>query len=180
MPPYFDPAFFANSKIPSIQSEFSIFKKNINESICTFQVIMANTGSTVIEDWHVTFNVTGKHKEIIDFLGDGPMGMVDLKKVKHSRIYVENNFIQYVPLDNEPLIQKSNRYFELHIIPECREYIIPIEWKLLARDFDTSGTIYLKVQPTYEDKIVFEYVENENELKENVIISIDEKKNYED
>ena len=55
---------------------------------------------------------------------------------------------------NIPLIQKDNRFFKAYIIPECREYSIPIEWELLARDFNTTGTLILNVLPEYEDEFV--------------------------
>jgi len=152
----------------------------INEAICSFEVIMANSGSNVIEDWRVSFTVAGDHKEILDQLGTGPMGMIDLNVLKRKRTYIEGNKISYSPKDNEPLIQKDNRYFKAYIIPECKEYTIPIEWELLARDFNTTGTIYLNIEPEYEDKIIYEYVSTEDEIKEDEIISIEEKKNYKD
>lgn len=152
----------------------------INEAICSFEVIMANSGSNVIEDWRVNFTVAGDHKEILDQLGTGPMGMIDLNVLKYKRTYIVGNKISYSPKDNEPLIQKDNRYFKAYIIPECKEYTIPIEWELLARDFNTTGTIYLNIEPEYEDKIIYEYVSTEDEIKEDEIISIEEKKNYKD
>jgi hypothetical protein len=165
---------------PAIASFATVSQGRINESICTFEAIMANTGSNVIEDWRVKFKVIGEHKEIMDHLGTGPMGMIDLNALKYSRTYINENQISYSPKENEPLIQKDNRYFEAHIIPECKEYIIPIEWELLARDYNSSGTIYLKVEPDYEEKIIYEEVDSEKELKEDEIISVEEKKNYSD
>lgn len=163
---------------PILQNNFS--SRKVNEAICSFELIMANTGSVVIEDWRLTFRVTGEHKEIMDQLGTGPMGMIDIGFLKHKRTHVTGNRISYNPKDNEPLIQKDNRYFEAFIIPLCKEYIIPVEWELLARDFDKSGTLFLNVKPQYEDKITYEYVDTEDDLKEDEIISIDEKKNYTD
>lgn len=158
----------------------SISQGRVNEAICSFEIIMANTGANVIEDWRVRFTVVGEHKEIMDQLGTGPMGMIDLTVLKYKRTYVESNRISYSPKDNEPLIQKDNRYFEAYIIPECRDYSIPIEWELLARDFNSSGTIYLKVEPEFENKIVIEYVDSEDDLKNDEILSVEEKKNYKD
>ena len=157
----------------------SISQGRINEAICSFEAIMANTGSNVIEDWRVNFKVVGEHKEIMDHLGNGPMGMVDLTALKYRRTYVDENQISYSPKDNEPLIQKDNRFFEAYIIPECKEYTIPIEWELLARDYNSSGKIYLKVEPEYEEKIIYKEVDSVEDLKEDEII-VEEKKNYTD
>ncbi len=157
----------------------SISQGRINEAICSFEAIMANTGSNVIEDWRVKFKVVGEHKGIMDHLGTGPMGMVDLTALKYRRTYVDENQISYSPKDNEPLIQKDNRFFEAYIIPECKEYTIPIEWELLARDYSSSGKIYLKVEPEYEEKIIYKEVDSVEDLKEDEII-VEEKKNYTD
>ena len=158
----------------------SMSQGRINKAICSFEAIMANTGTNVIEDWRVKFKVVGEHKEIMDHLGTGPMGMVDFNTLKYKRTSVNDNRISYSPKDNEPLIQKDNRYFEAYIIPECKEYTIPIEWELLARDFNSNGTIYLKVEPEYEEKIIYEEVDSEEELKDDEIVSVEEKKNYTD
>ncbi len=158
----------------------SISQGRVNEAICSFEIIMANTGTNVIEDWRVKFTVVGEHKKIMDQLGTGSMGMIDMSFLKYKRTYIDNNRISYSPKDNEPLIQKDNRYFEAYIIPECREYAIPIEWELLARDFNLVGIIYLKVEPEYEDKIVLEYIDSKDNLYEDEILSVEEKKNYKD
>lgn len=162
------------------QHNFSIIEGRINEAICSFEVFMENTGSSVIEDWRVNLTVLGEHKEIMDQLGTGPLGMADFTKLKYKRTFVEKNRISYSPGNNEPLIQKDNRFFEAHIIPYCREYVIPVEWELLARDYSCSGEVYLKVEPEYEDKIIIEYVDSHEDLIEDEIISIQEKKNYSD
>ncbi|MFZ1516846.1 MAG: hypothetical protein WAT21_15665, partial [Saprospiraceae bacterium] len=158
----------------------TVSQGKVNEAICSFEIIMANTGSVVIEDWRVRFTVTGEHKEIMDQLGTGQMGMIDIGFLKHKRTYIDNNRISYSPEDNEPLIQNDNRYFEAYIIPECKEYSIPIEWELLARDFSTTGKLTLNVIPEYEDKIIFEDVERNDELKEDEVVKIEAKKNYND
>lgn len=160
---------------PILQNNFGFQK--VNEAICSFELIMANIGSNVIEDWRLTFRVSGEHTEIMDQLATGPMGMIDIGYYKSKRTYIKDNVIFYTPTENEPLIQKDNRYFKAYIIPLCKEYTIPIEWKLLARDYDKSGTIFLIVQPEYEDKIIYEFVDTIDDLKEDEI-SIREKKNY--
>jgi hypothetical protein len=169
------------NKMPMLNPALiSVTQKRINKAICSFEVIMENIGACVIEDWRVRLRVVGEHKEILDQLGTGPMGMIDLTVLQHKRTYVDGCRITYTPKNNEPLIQKDNRFFKAYIIPECKEYTIPIEWELLARDYNCTGTIYLKVEPIYEDKIIYEDVENEEEIKEDEIISIVENKNYED
>lgn len=158
----------------------SVSKSRINEAICSFEIIMSNTGSVVIEDWRVIFDFIGEHKEILDQLGTGPMGMIDITVMKYKRTFIDGNRISYSPRNNEPLIQKDNRCFEAYIIPECKEYTIPIKWQLLARDFNSTGEIHLKVEPEFDDQIIYEEVETEDELKDDEIISVYAKKNYSD
>lgn len=152
----------------------------VNEAICSFEIIMANTGSMVIEDWRVKVKFTGELEEILDVLGTGPMGMPDITKLQYKRTYVDGDTISYSPKDNEPLIQKDNRYYEAYVIPKCKEYRIPIQWELLARDYDASGELFIIVKPEYEDEIIYEEVESIDDLKEDEIISIKAKKNYSD
>lgn len=156
----------------------NISQGKVNEAICSFEIIMANTGSVVIEDWRVRFTVVGEHKEIMDQLGSGPMGMIDIGFLKNKRTYIEKNRISYSPKDNEPLIQKDNRFFKAYIIPECKEYSISIEWELLARDFSKTGTITLNVLPDYEDNFILEDVDYIEQLKEDELLKIEPKKNY--
>lgn len=94
----------------------SVSQGKVNEAICSFEIIMANTGSVVIEDWRVKYTVTGEHKKIMDQLGTGPMGMIDIDYLKRKRTYIDKNHIIYSPKDNEPLIQKDNRYFKAFIL----------------------------------------------------------------
>lgn len=162
----------------SALAEVGVTLNRVNEAICTFEIIMVNTGSDVIEDWRVKLKFIGEHEEIMDQLGTGLMGMIDLTMLKYKRTYVKEDTISYTPRDNGPLIQKDNEYFEAHIIPKCKEYTIPIEWTLLARDYDTSGQLFIKVEPEYEDRIVYQDVYSESEMKEDEIISIVAKKNY--
>ena len=158
----------------------SILKPRVNEAICEFEIIMENTGSVVIEDWKVQLKIIGEHKGITDQLRDGILGLDRYPPLSNKRTYVIGNNIIYEPLENQPLIQKDNRYFKAFIIPECKEYSIPIEWELLARDYDTRGEVVLKVEPIVEDQFIYKDVDTTEELMEDEIISIEAKKNYDE
>lgn len=150
----------------------------VNEAICSFEIIMSNIGSVVLEDWQVKLTVLGEHTKILDQLGTGPMGMIDIRLLELKRTYVDKNRIFYSPKDNHPLIQKDNRFFKAHIIPLCKEYAIPIQWELLARDFNSTGILTLNVSPEYEDIYIFEDVENEDQILPDELIKIEAKTNY--
>jgi len=162
--------------LPTIQGQILADSDRFNEAICQFEIIMVNTGSMVIEDWRVALKFVGEHKDLMDDLG----GDSFLLKLGNRRTYVDGNTIHFTPNKNQPLIQKDNEYFEAYIIPECKEYTIPIHWELLARDYDSNGEILLKVEPEYEDRFIYVDVDTEEEIKDDEIISVEEKKNYSD
>lgn len=150
----------------------------INEATCSFTIIMENTGSNVIEDWEVELIFKGEYDEILD--DQYPFNSkIDLATwVKYKKTYINENRITYTPLDNSSLVQKMNHSFKADIVPQCKSYVIPMEWKLFARNFDASGKLYLKVEPDFEDEIIYTKVSTTEELKEDEIISVKAKKNY--
>lgn len=177
---------FANgsTKLPGIMFDSKRLQRltegRINYAICSFELIMANEGSVVIEDWRVSFKFDGPHQEVLDQVGSGHMGMIDLNYLKNKNTYVKKDTIHFTPRNNEPLIQKDNRYFKAYVIPGCLEYTLPIQWEILARDYNATGTVNLIVKPIYEEVFEYEYVDTDAELKPDEIISIKTKKNYDD
>lgn len=150
-------------KIPLINlNPFGIGKStwNVNDSKRSFELIIANEGNAVIEDWRIEFTIDEKFKKISDTISDSIYSII----TPNRRVYIEENQITYSPLNNEPLIQKDNRYFKIYIIPDGREYEIPIRWKVLARDYSDEGILTIKVKPTFEDEIHYNYVDTVDEL----------------
>lgn len=145
---------------------------NVNESKCSFELIMTNEGNAVIEDWRVVFTIDEQYKEITDAVSDSIYSIITPNK----RVFIDKNEISYYPLGNEPLIQKDNRYFKVYIIPDGREYEIPIRWKVLARDYYDEGILVIKVKPTFEDEIHYNYVETEDELLDDEIETFEKRR----
>lgn len=167
--------------IHKLNSSFARFnQKRINYAICSFEIIMANEGNSVIEDWRVSITVEDEFIELMDSIGTGYLGMVDLAHLKNKRTSIDGNKIFYSPKDNRPLIQKDNRYFELFIVPKGKAYRIPLKWSLLARDYNSEGYIYLNIEPEIETKVIYEEVESKEEILPEQLISIKEKKSYDD
>lgn len=147
--------------------EFSIFSpfhsNKVNKSWCSFDLVMENTGSVVLEDWRL----------IIKFISG--VARLDTGSFLMSRIsltdYVddENKTITYRPIDNNPLIQKDNRYFEISLLPETDTEKIVVEWELLARDFNRTGEFEISIEPNYIENIIHKEVSFESELPEDQI-----------
>jgi hypothetical protein len=152
---------------------------NTNYALCEFEIIMVNEGNKVIEDWRLKIEFEKESfTKITDTIGSGPLGMVDISTIKYKRTYCEDNEIRYRPLDNKPLVQGDNTFFEAWVEPLAKEYELKIFWTLIARDYNNQGELKIIVKPKYEDEYIDIEVENENELKPNEIIEIKAKKNY--
>ncbi|TVZ47504.1 hypothetical protein [Olleya sp. Hel_I_94] len=148
------------SILNSINPIFPFHSNKINKSWCSFDFVMENTGSAVIEDW----NISIKFLEGVSKLNDGtPL----FPKISLTE-YVDNETktITYRPRDNEPLIQKSNRYFKLSLLPDPNSEKIVFEWELLARDFNRKEVSEIYIEPEYIEKIEIELVNEKSELSE--------------
>lgn len=143
-----------------------VFQSNkINKSWCDFQLIMENTGSSVIENWHFTI-------KFISGVAKLDTGSFFLPRISFTD-YVDdkNKRIVYRPLDNKPLIQKCNRWFEISLLPETNSDFIIAEWELLASDFNLEGKVQIEIRPNYNEIIKLIDVNNESELGEDIEIS---------
>jgi len=139
---------------------FNPFGSNkINKSWVDFELVMENKGSVVLEDWRLII----KFKEGVRRLDSGSPLFPKLSLTES--IDDENKTITYRPIDNNPLIQKDNRYFEISLLPETNSEKIVFEWELLARDFNKTEIAEIKINPDYVERIEFEETNNESELE---------------
>jgi hypothetical protein len=143
---------------------FSLFHSNtVNKSWCDFEFVMENIGSSVIEDWRI----------ILKFISG--VAKLDTGSFLFPRLsltdYVddENKTITYRPLDNKPLIQKDNKYFEIALLPDPTSDKIIFEWQLLARDFSRKETVEIKIEPEYIEKVKLEEVNKDSQLNEDQV-----------
>lgn len=135
----------------------------INKSWVDFELVMENKGSIVLEDWRLII----KFKEGVARLDSGSPMFPKLSLTEF--IDDENKTITYRPIDNNPLIQKDNRYFEISLLPEPNSEKIIFEWELLARDFNKSGNAEIIIEPEYVEKIEYEEVNKQSDLKDDKI-----------
>jgi hypothetical protein len=161
-------------------TQLPLHKSKVNLSICSFNLCLVNSGSDVIEDWKVLFNFDGELSKLFEPLLGSAAFPFDLKVRSSSNISIDKNIVSYSDDKTLPLVQKDSRNFRIGLIPYKKEYTIPIEWKLIARDFNTNGKLILNVKPNYDD--VYEYVDVQNELevKDEEILSVEYKFKYSD
>lgn len=131
----------------------------INKSWVNFELVMENKGSIVLEDWRLIINF----KEGVARLDDGTPMFPKLSLTEF--IDDENKTITYRPIDNNPLIQKDNRFFEISLLPEPNSEKIIFEWELLARDFNKTGTAEINIEPDYVEKIEYKEVNKQSDLE---------------
>jgi len=143
---------------------FSMFNSNkINKSWCDFDLVMENTGSVVLEDWRLIIKfISGVAK-----LNTGTFLIPRISLTDY--VDDENKTITYRPINNDPLIQKDNRYFEISLLPETDSEKIIVEWELLARDFNKKDKFEITIEPNYIENIQYEEVNFESELLEDQI-----------
>ncbi len=142
---------------------FPIKSNKINKSWCDFELVMENIGSAVIEDWKVII----KFIEGVGHLDNGSDLFPKLSLI--TSIDDENKTIIYRPIDNNPLIQKDNRYFEISLLPEPNSNKIILEWELFARDFNRKETVEIGIEPTFVEKIRFKEVNRGSDLVEDKV-----------
>jgi len=142
---------------------FPFQSNKVNKSWCSFDFVMENTGSVVIEDWRVKI----KFKEGVSRLDDGTLLFPKLSLTEY--VDNESKTITYRPRDNKPLIQSDSTYFELSLLPEPNSEKIVLEWELLARDFNRKEIIEISLEPEYVEKIEYELVNDKDELSEDEI-----------
>jgi hypothetical protein len=144
-------------------------KKTKNYSYCQFEIVMQNTGSQVLEDWHASFRLDAEFNKLYDNEEDINRHHLLLKTHYRKDLFIKDNQISYYPLNSEPLIQKDNRYFECFIKPLPKNYVIPIRWEILARDYNASGTIDLRVEPEFIEKIEYVDIVSDEFLQDDII-----------
>lgn len=143
-----------------------------NHAWCKINISICNTGNKVLEDWKLWLNFSSEEiKNIDDDFTSNIFLIKEAAKYRTTWAYDEELEILYKPLNNSPLIQKDCKVFECYCIPKYDIKKLNINWRLLARDYDKSGTIEFLVNPTYHIVENTEYVDDEDLVGEEIEIS---------
>lgn len=143
----------------------------LNHGWCSFNTIIKNTGSMVIEDWKFWIEFKSSVRSIDDDFSSDIFNYEKLSKFRTTWAYESDNQILYKPLNNAPLIQKDTKSFESHFIPDFDSTELIVEWQLLARDFSREGEFKLHIEPQYEIEQRTKYVYSELEIGTKVEIN---------
>lgn len=120
----------------------------VNRSFVTFEIILDNTGAMVIKDWKLSI----KFIQGVRRIGNGHPLFPKLSETT----WVDNKLksILYNPRNNSPLIQKDNKFFKISILLEHGATEVVAEWEILARNFNKTKTISIKIEPEYIERTI--------------------------
>jgi hypothetical protein len=171
------------ANIGKIQTKIQPFfpqSDTINKSWISFDIILENSGSTVLEDWYLIM----RFKKGVFMLDDessgfimGNVSFINLNKDDPRYIDSKKKSITYNPVGKSVLVQKDNRHFQVTVLVEKEASEIIIDWELIARDFNKTGSETIIVKPTYKTVTkVEEAISSEDEREEIKIDYYREKK----
>jgi hypothetical protein len=145
------------------------------EQYCWFSLYFKNTGQAVIEDFKIKLNFEG------DFIAVGAeSGHPVLRPGFKTNVkeYSDTYKALYIKPFEPTLVQGdgfSSGSIYLKPAMECMAEI-KLHWKLIARDFEDSGTIIIKTQPKYHTVIKKQYVNSKDEERDEQVISLVKRK----
>jgi hypothetical protein len=125
--------------------------------VCPFKIYIKNTGSKVIENYKLEFELLGSFQ---DFDVEGPTITQGINKTyqTHSR-KISNNQGRIRPSTGILVQQDTFESYTFFFHPQMiGDSVVTIKWKLIARDFNTQGTLSLVVKPHYEKKESIWYI----------------------
>lgn len=134
----------------------------VNYAWCDFNLFFQNSGGATLKQWKLRFEIDSKHG-VFDDPEEVSIGGIVMPHPKSGK-YVWENQVTYEDPDYQPIVQKDSRVIELSIKPAIGIKKIPIQWELLAEDFNASGELLLVVEPEIiieEEKIEVDSKDNE-------------------
>jgi len=152
---------------------------NYAYSRLNFQLL--NTGSMVLDDWKFSMQFDAGQVKAIDDDYDGepnpnPVAIFRVVRTSEIPLMIDKKQLSvlFKPVNNQALIQHDQRNFAVWILPAGHETSrIDATWELLARDFRTTGTMSVLVEPQYERASADVIVENGEEPPENATVVVE-------
>ncbi|MDX1349882.1 MAG: hypothetical protein R3279_06540 [Putridiphycobacter sp.] len=146
------------SSSPINRMPISFFEPSeINHTWCSVEMEFTNTGSIILENWEIFMKIESGARKIID---DEPTGIqaISMNLAKYRKLFVndDDKTIQYIPLENKPLVPKKNRIFKWHFLPENDAEEIKISWKILSSCFNLESETTILLQKEFE--IIEKYI----------------------
>jgi hypothetical protein len=145
------------------------------EQRCWFQLQFLNTGTDVLEYFKIEIQFEGEFEEV----GVQSTPIFELKTFKRNTFSYKNSNDCFVvnPLLNT-LVQDdyffSNKLYIKPLKNKCSE--VTLKWKLIAKDFQDTGSLAIWMRPKYVLDEEFYYVSDPSNVKEMIEYSLIKRK----
>lgn len=115
---------------------------------CWMKLFIQNTGQRVIEDFKVRLDFSG---DFIEVGAERRSGLANQHFRNNVKEYSNSNNSLYIQPTEKTLVQKDSfTSGSFYIKPFWdRACEVRLKWKLLARDFEDTGELLIKIEPKY-------------------------------
>lgn len=158
---------------------FNPFESNkINHSWNKIKFKIKNIGSMVLEDWKIIFFFDENCRSIDDdfslplFMANEIKANVIQNRTTYSND--KNKILKYLPSGKSPMIQKDYKIVTGFIKTFPKNCTITVRWELLARNFSKEGILKINSTPEFFDKFDTVWVDNEEDVKKDEFISVED------
>jgi len=129
---------------------------------CHFKLKIINSGNEPIDDWKLKIIL---ETDIVEFTDTDEPEMYIALGVGSS---CSGNQASY---KGKSLIPKDKFELSFYVTPFQKEYIIPVKWEIISRNYSATGDLSINVKPITKDKIDYIFVETDEEVKPDEIIA---------
>ncbi len=132
---------------------------------------VANTGELPIENWKIKIDIEGDYTDI-EFdnkvNGTGTLQIIS-RNFQPPDVYINKNPFQISSRNDRDFLVSGDNYIfdEVFIKPKSstKKFIIKLNWVLLSKDFQDTGTLIINVEPKIKKKGTIITVNTEEEIK---------------
>ena len=167
----------------SFQPGMSVWNRprKIDKRWCKLHIRIDNIGRTVIKTPKLIVFFREKDIEDIDdrfyycnepLLNDSAKAQINANKDANREVFQEYaNGIVYRPKESV-FVQKDKRVFTISIIAADGITELPMFWRFLCEDYQKNGSLMVKVEPEFEEKVNRIEVDSEADLKPDEILIV--------
>ncbi len=139
--------------------------KTTNLSVCCFHLKVLNTGSEVLEDLKLYFEI--ENVTAVDSV-DKRQEMLDMNKYTYNVIFDKSNAFKAVCEPKSNVLVKEDHFNsdQLCIKTKTESCRCEIKYKLVSRNYSNEGSLTIEVDPVIEKEESVKFIENLLGMKE--------------
>lgn len=130
-----------------------------NKSSCVFSLVITNTGDSVLENFKLYFDFSESF--IVADTVDKQTHFLDSFKYQYNTFIYKNELGGVFEPHDTILVQKDAIITDKICIRPTSEtpQVIKLDWRLVAKDFNTSGQLIINLKTRIKEKTQIEYYE---------------------